>query len=72
MFSESDLGKVVKYIYSDMGDVNGEPIKRDTLFKIVQVLDDGRIKVRDHLYGFDNGISDLRLCIYCDEYFKLV
>ena len=74
MFSQSDNGKVVQYIgaKSSHGDINGEIVHANSLFQIVEVLEDGRIKVRDHIYGFDNGISDLRLCIYDDTTFRIL
>ena len=72
MFQKGDLDKIVEYIYTDVGDVNGEIIRKGKLMKIVRVEGDGRIRVRDHEYDFDNGISDVRLCIYDDTYFRLI
>ena len=73
MFKNSDLDKVVQYIGHSPGEINGElPIHQGTLFKIVNVLGDGKIKVRDHIYDLDIGISDSRLCTYSDKEFKLV
>ena len=71
MFENSDLGKVVQYIGHSPGEINGElPIHQGKLFIIVNILDDGRIKVRDHIYDLDIGISESRLCTYSDKEFE--
>ena len=54
------------------GNILRQPIMKGKLYTIVDVLDEGNIKVRDTLYNFDAGISDLRLCIYDSRYFQLI
>ena len=82
MFTESDIGKIVKYKRRLPSEVNGELFSYPKLFKIVNVEENyyngltkktyNLIKVRDHIYNLDAGISDLRLCSYTEDDFELV
>ena len=82
MFTESDIGKIVKYKHNLPSEVNGELFTYPKLFKIVYVEENYYnivskqtytiIKVRDHIYNLDAGISDLRLCSYTNDDFELV
>ena len=80
MFTESDIGKIVKYKRGLPSEVNGELFNYPKLFKIVFVEENYYniftkqtytiIKVRDHIHNLDAGISDSRLCSYTNDDFE--